>query len=118
MVMYFDDAYSKYGKRVGVLLKSLLDHMFKFSYIVEFEITNNVEVILLGLELAKDLKINLLSIKGYSDLVILQVKNKFACKNERLRKYRNVVWDTMNFFMHLILRLSLGRRMAMLMNLQ
>jgi hypothetical protein len=39
-----------------------------------------------------------LNIKGDFDLVILQVKNKYACKSERLRRYRNAIWDTMEWF--------------------
>ena len=42
------------------------------------------EALLLGLELAKDLNIKMFSIKGDSDLVILQTKNQFASKNDRL----------------------------------
>ena len=53
---------------------------------------------MLGLELAKSLKIKLLSIKGDSDLIIMQLKNKFTCKNQRLRNYRNVVCDIMEHF--------------------
>ena len=40
----------------------------------------------------------MLCIKGDSDLIISQVKSTFACKSERLKKYRNVVWDTLNYF--------------------
>jgi hypothetical protein len=56
------------------------------------------EALLLGLEIAKDMGIKILSIKGDSDLVILQVKNKFACKSERLRRYINAIWDTIEMF--------------------
>jgi hypothetical protein len=42
--------------------------------------------------------IKILNIKGDSDLVILQVKNKYACKSERLRRYRNAIWDAIEFF--------------------
>jgi len=83
------------------VLKSPLDHIFKFAYRLEFEATNNVveyEALLLGLELAKSLKIKLLSIKGDSNLIIMQLKNKFTCKNQRLRNYRNAVWDTVEHF--------------------
>ena len=83
------------------MLKSPLDHIFKFAYRLEFEATNNVveyEALLLGLELAKSLKIKLLSIKGDSNLIIMQLKNKFTCKNQRLRNYRNAVWDTVEHF--------------------
>ena len=42
--------------------------------------------------------IKLLSIKGDSDLVVQQIKGQFACKCQRLKKYRNAIWDTMEFF--------------------
>ena len=51
------------------------------------------EALLLGIEIAKDMGIKLLSIKGDSDLIVQQVKNKFACKCNRLKKYRNAVWE-------------------------
>ena len=99
--MHFDGAASRHGKGAGIVLKSPLGHIFKFAYRLEFNATNNVdeyEALLLGFELAKALRIKLLSIKGDSDLVIMQVKNKFTCKNQRLRNYRNVVWDVMEHF--------------------
>ena len=82
--MYFDGASSRHGNGAGIVLKSPLGHLFKFSYRLEFEATNNVaenEALLLGLELEKDLKVKLLSVKGDSDLIITQIKNKFTCKN-------------------------------------
>ena len=42
--------------------------------------------------------IKMLNIKGDSDLVVLQLKNKYQCKSDRLRKYRNAIWDTMEWF--------------------
>ena len=42
--------------------------------------------------------VKLLSIKGDLDLVVSQVKNKFACWFDRLRRYRNAIWDSMEFF--------------------
>ena len=68
---------------------------------MEFDATNNVaeyEALLLGLEIYKDRGIKLLNIKGESDLIISQVKNIFACKSERLKRYRNAIWSTMEFF--------------------
>ena len=99
--MNFDDAHSKFGKGAGIVFASPLGHIFKFAYRLEFDATNNVveyEALLLGLDLAKDLKIKMLSIKGDYDLVILQVKNQFACKSDRLKKYRNAVWDNIEYF--------------------
>jgi hypothetical protein len=48
--------------------------------------------------LQKTWRIKILNVKGDSDLVILQVKNKFACKSERLKRYRNAIWDTVEMF--------------------
>ena len=56
------------------------------------------EALLLGIEIAKDMGIKLLSIKGDSDLIVQQVKGQFACKCQRHKKYRNAIWDTMEFF--------------------
>jgi len=56
------------------------------------------EAPLLGLEIVKDMEIEILNIKGDFDLVILKVKNKYACKSERLRIYMNAIWDTMEWF--------------------
>jgi len=99
--MFFDGVSFRHGKGAGIVLKSPLGHIFKFACRLEFEATNNVaeyEAILLGFELAKSLKVKLLSIKGDSDLVIMQLKNKFTCRNQRLRNHRNAVWDTMEHF--------------------
>ena len=44
--------------------------------------------------------IKVLNIKWDSDLIILQVKNRYACKSQHLKKYRNAIWDrdTMEYF--------------------
>ena len=68
---------------------------------LEFEASNNVveyEALHLGLETAKDMGIKMLNIKGDLDLVVLQIKNQYQCKNDRLIKYRNATWDTMEWF--------------------
>src|SRR5713226_394622 len=84
-----------------VVIMSPRGRIFNFAFRLEFEATNNVaeyEALLLGIEIAKDMGIKLLSIKGDSDLVVQQIRGQFACKCQRLKKYRNVVWDTMEFF--------------------
>jgi ribonuclease HI len=99
--MNFDGAHSKSGTGAGIVVTSPTEKSFNFAYRLEFEATNNVaeyEALLLGLEIAKDMGIKILKIKGDFDLAILQVKNKFACKNDRLKRYRNAIWDTMEFF--------------------
>ena len=92
--MSFYGACSKAGKGAGIVITSSSDLKFNFAYKLEFDASNNVaeyEALLLELEIAKDMGIHVLSIKGFSDLIISQVKGTFACKIERLKKYRNVV---------------------------
>jgi ribonuclease HI len=72
-----------------------------YAFHLEFEAMNNVveyESLFLGLNMDKDMGIKILKIQGDSDLVILQVKNQFACKNDKLKRYKNVVWDAMEWF--------------------
>lgn len=52
------------------------------------------EDFLLGLELAKSLKVQNLSVFFDSELIIKQVRNLCQTKHPRLRSYRNEVWDT------------------------
>ena len=86
--MNFDGGHSRAGKGVGVVITSPKGKTFNFSYGLEFEATNNIaeyEALLFGLETTKDMGIKMLSISGDSDLIILQVKNEFACKCKRLK---------------------------------
>ena len=92
--MNFDDAYSRARKGFGVMITSPKGKIFNFAFRLEFEATNNVaeyEALLLGIELAKDMGIKLLSIKGDSDLIVQQIKGQFACKCQRLKKYGNAI---------------------------
>ena len=113
--MYFNGAYSKDRKVASIMIIYPSNKFYNFSFTLEFEASNNVteyEAMLLGLETTKDMGIKMLNIKGDSDLVFLQIKNQYQCKNDRLRKYRNAIWDTMEWFetlMHLIFKRSLGK---------
>ena len=92
--MNFDGAYSRAGKGAGIVIVSPVGKVFNFAFRLEFEATNNVaeyEALLLGIEIAKDMGIKMLSIKGDSDLIVQQVKGQFACKCQRLKKYRNAI---------------------------
>ena len=99
--MNFYGAYLRYGKGASVFITSPKGKTFNFSYRLEFEATNNVaeyEALLLGLEMDKDMGIKMLNIKGEFDLIILQVKYQFACNCKMIKKYRNAIQDTMEFF--------------------
>ena len=99
--MHFDGAKSRHGAGAGIVLISPSGEEKCFSFRLEFEATNNVaeyEALLLGLEISQDQKINFLSVIGDLDLIVSHVKNQFVAKNNRLRDYRNVVWDTIEMF--------------------
>ena len=96
--MNFDGVFSRLGKGVGIVIQAPNGQKFKFVYRLEFDATNNVveyEALLLGLEVCKDMGVKCLNIKGNSDLDIQQLKNNFACKSKRSKKYRNAIWDSM-----------------------
>ena len=72
-----------------------------YAFRLEFDCTNNVakhEALLLGLEIARDLKVKCLSVIGDFDLIVSQVRNQFATKNDRLRSYQIVVLDSIEMF--------------------
>lgn len=99
--MYFDGVQSKNGAGARIVFTSPQGEVTTYSYHVQFECTNNIveyEALLLGLELARKLKIKCLTVVGDFDLIVRQVKDQFATKNERLKNYKNVVWDNIKLF--------------------
>lgn len=79
---------------------SLEGTTFKYSFLLMFECTNNIEeyeALLIGLNMVFKHKIKLLTILGDYELIISQVRSKYATK-KRLKQYRNVVWDTIELF--------------------
>ena len=51
--------------------------------------------------MCKDKGIKKLEVKGDSDLIISQVNKQFACKSERLRRYRDAILDLIPCFDHI-----------------
>lgn len=47
---------------------------------------------------ARGLQIKMLRVRGDAELIVKQVRGLFAIKNERLRHYRNHVWDEIEAF--------------------
>jgi ribonuclease HI len=101
--MYFDGSSSKEGSGAGILLISPSQEVITLSYKLEFETTNNIaeyEALVLGLRAAKDMAIGCLAVFGDSELIINQVKNIYQAKQQRLKQYKNEVWDLIdNFFL-------------------
>jgi ribonuclease HI len=101
--MYFDGACSREGSGAGIVFISPTKEVIPMSYKLEFDTTNNIseyEALLLGLKAAKDMGIDKLSVFGDSELIIHQIKNIYQTKQQRLKQYRNEVWDYVdNFFL-------------------
>ena len=99
--MYFDGSSSREEFGVGIVLISLSNEAITLSYKMEFQTTNNIveyEALILGLMVAKDLKIQAINVLGDFELVIEQIKNVYQPKHPRLKQYRNEVWDLTEFF--------------------
>jgi ribonuclease HI len=89
----FDGSHSSFGSGAGIVLTTPSGEVLYHSYRLEFHCTNNVveyEALILGLNLAIDKGITILEVKGDSDLIVSQVLMRFATKNEKLKKYRDV----------------------------
>jgi len=71
--MHFDGALSKDGARAGIVLISLDKKNITQSFKLDFEVTNNVveyEALILGLELAKSLKVQNLAVYGDLEFIV------------------------------------------------
>jgi ribonuclease HI len=81
----------------------LAQEIISLSYKIEFETTNNIaeyEALVLGLRVAKDMKIGELAVFGDFELIVHQVKNLYQEKHPRLKTYINEIWDIIdNFFL-------------------
>lgn len=100
-IMEFDGSYAYAGFGTGVVLISPQGEKIPFSFKLEFKNTNNTaeyEALLLGIEQAKKKGIKLLCTKGDAELIVNQVHNHYSMKNERLKHYRNRVWDEIEYF--------------------
>ena len=97
-----DGSCTKDGVVAASVLISPKNENITQSCKLDFEVTNNVVeygAFLLGLQLAKSLKVQNLSVFTDSELILKQVRNIFQTKHPRLRSYRNEVWDSVeNFF--------------------
>jgi hypothetical protein len=97
----FDGSHSGLGAGAGVVLTAPSGEVFYRSYRLEFNCTNNVaeyEALILGLNLAIDKGATILEVKGDSDLIVSQVLMRFAAKNEKLKKYRDMAQNISKTF--------------------
>ncbi|HEX4849369.1 MAG TPA: ribonuclease HI family protein, partial [Puia sp.] len=99
--MFFDGACAKEGSGAGVIFLSPTGKLLKFSFLLRFDCTNNIaeyEALLLGLNIALKHGIKMLRVFGDSELIVSQIRDKYASKNKRLKQYKHAVWDTIELF--------------------
>ena len=99
--MYFDGSRSRTTVKAEMVFVSPISIVKLFSYRLGFGCTNNIakyEALMIGLDLCLDMKIKFLRVTWDFDLIVSQVNIKFATKNERLRRYRDSMQDTIIFF--------------------
>jgi ribonuclease HI len=96
-----DGPHSILGLAICGILTAPSRETFYFSYRLEYNCTNNVvkyKDFLIGLNLAIDRKIKCIRVIRDYDLIVCQISLKFYTKNERIKKYRYLVRDAMNYF--------------------
>jgi ribonuclease HI len=106
-MLEFDGSHSGLGAGAGVVLTAPSCEVFYRSYRLEFHCTNNVaeyEALILGLNLAIDKGATILEVKGDSDLIVSQVLMRFATKNEKLKKYRDMAQNISKTFRKMSLK--------------
>ena len=97
----FDGSKTKQGAGAGFELVSPTGTTYLEAHRLQFSCTNNVaeyEALILGLLCAIKKGAKILHVLGDSYLIIEQIKQKFACYDKRLKRYRNRVWDLIEDF--------------------
>ncbi|XP_057823611.2 uncharacterized protein LOC131035876 [Cryptomeria japonica] len=97
----FDDSYSSTESGAGIVLISPKGNLFLFSFKLQFNNTNNTteyESLLLGMKVAQQKGIKNLHAQGDAELIVCQIRNIYQTRSEKLRHYRNLVWDLIETF--------------------
>jgi ribonuclease HI len=90
LVMDFDGSYTLKGVGAGIMLIPSEGDILKYTIQLEFLATNNIveyEGLVTDLQLARELSIRRLLIRGDSQLVTKQVQKEYDCSNEKMVEY-------------------------------
>ena len=90
--MHFDGLINKQGFDAGVWIIYPHREFMVYSFKLNFKCINKVakyEASILGLNILKDLKANMIDAYGYYELVINQVNGSHQTKHPRMRAYKN-----------------------------
>ncbi|GAA0153629.1 hypothetical protein LIER_37708 [Lithospermum erythrorhizon] len=88
--LYVDGASNPKGVGAGILIQRPEDSCFEYALRFLFQAMNNeveYKAMVTGLLLAQSLGISRIMVRGYSKLVIVQIREDCGVKNESLRKY-------------------------------
>jgi ribonuclease HI len=99
--MFFDGACTKETTGAGVVLISPSKKTTHLSFKLDFQVTNNISkyvALLLGLNVAKEMKIKRLQVYRDVDLIIQRVNKSFQAKHVRVKSYRDEVLNVIVSF--------------------
>ncbi|XP_050233412.1 uncharacterized protein LOC126681899 [Mercurialis annua] len=99
--LWFDGSKTNKGTGAWILIVSPQDLVFRMSFSLTFQCTNNqaeYEALIIGLEVLAELGAKAIQVKGDSLLVIKQVIGEFKCESDVLIKYCNKAKHLMDGF--------------------
>lgn len=99
--MYVDNASNFSGAGAGIILQSSEDLQIECAIYLDFSASNNVaeyEALVKGIGLAKKLCIPPLQVHSDSQLIVELSNERYAAKDERMSKYRELVREMMREF--------------------
>ena len=93
-IVYVDGSSTQYVGGIGVVLQSPQGDKMRYKVHVQYQTTNNeieYEALLKGLELAKFVEAKSILILGDSQLIMGQINRTYEAKEERMKKYLEMV---------------------------
>ena len=91
-----DGSSNKQASGAGVVIYSPKRDKVECMICLNFPTTNNYEVLIAGLDLAKAVGAESMVVYCDSQVVINQVNDNYECKNERMKQYLEQVKDRVN----------------------
>ena len=91
-----DGSSNKQASGAGVVIYSPKRDKVECMICLNFPTTNNYEVLIAGLDLAKAVGAESMVVYCDSQVVINQVNDDYECKNERMKQYLEQVKDRVN----------------------
>ncbi|XP_059626515.1 uncharacterized protein LOC132269364 [Cornus florida] len=94
--LMFDGSTTHDGGGAGIVIISPKGRKSTFSFFVDFKCTNNqaeFEVLIIGLEILLELKVEKVQIIGDSNLILSQLSEEYRCFNWHLRPFHSLALE-------------------------